>query len=367
MQQNKQTHNEFFHFVFCNPGRRLHEMHMNDPIAARSGNRPVTSYDVARTAGVSQSAVSRCFTPGASVSKSTRAKVMQAVEALGYRPNAIARSLITRRSNMVAIVVANMSYHPELTASLSRHFSARGLHILLFTIDHESDACRIVDQIWQYRVDGVIAAVHLQREMVESFAKRKLPLVFINRLYTDVPANSVVCDHVAGERLVVDRLLAAGHRSFGIVAGPDDSVVSAQRVEEAVRRLRDAGISEITLTAGDFDYHSGREAMRSLVSKAGEAPDAVICANDMMAIGCVDEARHGLNLKVPDDVSIVGFDGLGPARWASYDLVTVRQPLDAMAEAAVDMILARADDPLMTAEKRVFSGELIEGTSARLG
>jgi DNA-binding LacI/PurR family transcriptional regulator len=157
-------------------------------------NKPVTSYDVARAAGVSQSAVSRCFSPGSSISKATRAKVVAAADALGYRPNAIARSLITQRSSMVAIVVANIGFHPEMTAWLSRCFTARGLHVLLFTLEHEGDADRVVDQIWRYRVDGVVAAVHLPSHYVEAFAARRTPLVFLNRLYRDVPANSVCCD-----------------------------------------------------------------------------------------------------------------------------------------------------------------------------
>ncbi len=328
--------------------------------------RDVTSYDVARHAGVSQSAVSRCFNPGASISKATRNKVLAAAEALGYRPNAIARSLITQRSNMVAIIVANIGYHPELTASLSRHFSERGLHILLFTIDHESEADRVVDQIWQYRVDGVIAAVHLPRRHVETFAKRQMPLVFINRLYRDLPANSVCCDQVEGERLLVDRLLASGHKRFAIVSGPPDSAVSGLRVEEAVQRLGAAGIDDVTILVGAFDYESGRRAMAQLFDTTATPPDAVICANDMMAIGCVDAARFDLGLVVPDEVSIVGFDGMGPAAWASYELVTIRQPLDLMVAAAADMVLARVENPALAAERRVFSGELVGGRSARL-
>ena len=105
--------------------------------------------------------------------------------------------------------------------------------------------------------------------------------------------------------------------------------------------------------------------MREL-AKAKEIPDAVICANDFTAIGCIDEARHGLKLRVPEDVSIVGFDGVAPGRWTSYDLVTVRQPTHAMVNAAIDMLMARIDDPDLAMEKRSYSGELVLGSSARL-
>lgn len=290
---------------------------------------------------------------------------MKAIDSLGYRPNAIARSLITQRSNMVAIVVANIGFHPEYTAYLSRSFSARGLHVLLFTLDHEADADRVMDQIWQYRVDGVIAAVRLPPQHIEMFAERRTPLIFLNRVYADMPVNSVCCDQAEGERMLVDRLIAAGHRRFGIIKGPVDSVVSSQRVDEAVARLRANGIADVTLVAGDFDYESGKRAFHTLVGLMG-VPDAVVCANDMMAIGCMDAARYDLKLRVPDDVSVVGFDGMAQAYWASFDLVTVRQPTEAMVEAAVDMLMARVENPDLGTEKRMFSGELVTGTSARL-
>ena len=327
----------------------------------------MTSYDVAARAGVSQSAVSRCFSPGGSISDRTRAKVKAAADELGYRPNAIARSLITQRSNMVAIIVANIDFHPQLTALLSRCFTARGLHILLFTLEHERDADRVVDQIWQYRVDGVVAAVHLPPRHVEAFAGRRTPLVFLNRLYRDLPTSSVCCDQVEGERMLVDRLVAAGHRRFGVVAGPSDSQIGEERVAEAVRRLRETGIADIAHARGEFDYDSGRRAFHRLAADGGgRPPDAVLFANDSMAMGGMDAARYDLGLRVPDDVSVVGFDGQPQAVWASYDLVTVRQPLFAMVDAAADMLLARVEEPDLGAERRMFSGELVTGTSARI-
>lgn len=329
--------------------------------------KPVTSYDVAALAGVSQSAVSRALTPGGSVSQMTRARVMAAVSELGYRPNAIARSLITQRSNMVAIIVANIDFHPELTAHLSRALAARGQRVLLFTLEHEAEADHVIDQIWQYRIDGVIAAVTLPLQHIALLNKRGTPLVFINRTYGDVPTNSVCCDQTAGERMLVDRLVASGHKRFGIIKGPADSVVSAQRVDAAIDRLRRVGIDDATIVMGTFDYASGRAAVNEMANvKSATLPTAILCANDMMACGALDAARYDLHLSVPGDISIVGFDGLALGSWASYDLVTIRQPTRAMVEAAVDMLIARFDDPTLGAETRMFAGTLIEGNSARL-
>ena len=334
------------------------------PATDAAAGRVVTSYDVARLAGVSQSAVSRCYKPGASVSAKTRASVMKAADTLGYRPNAIARMLFTKRSNLVAVVVTNLGSNPDFASTLSRLTARRDLNILFFTLDHEDEADRVVERLWQYRVDGVLAAATLSSRHIDVLRERDVPLIFLNRRAGDSDVNSVCCDQAAGERMLVDRLIASGHQRFAIIAGPDDSTVSDQRVAAATERLAAAGLPAPRIVVADFSYEGGRQAVRELC--VGAAPDAVICANDMMAIGCIDEARHGLGLRIPHDVSVVGFDGLAPGRWLGYDLTTIRQPTEAMVSAALDMLVARIDDPALGAERRTLSGEFVPGGSARL-
>ncbi|MEM9314302.1 MAG: LacI family DNA-binding transcriptional regulator [Pseudomonadota bacterium] len=334
----------------------------------RLSNRLPTSYDVARHAGVSQSAVSRCFKPGASVSKKMRERVMRSVEELGYRPNAIARGLITRRSNMVAVIVSNLRYYPEVLSELSRRLAARDVHVLLFDLDQESDLAAVFDQIWQYQVDGVIAAAHLEPQQIKQFEKRRTPLVMYNRSYQDIGVSSVSCDQAEGERKLVDLLVEQGsHDSVAIIGGPPDSVVSMQRTEGALTRLRELGIQDVIREAGDYSYDSGRHAIRRLLQKRDVPPTAVICANDRMAMGVVDELRFHLDLDVPGDVSVVGFDGARSAQWLSYDLATIEQPVESMAEAAVSMLLQRIDNDGHPPEKRTFSGVLRAGSTVRAG
>jgi DNA-binding LacI/PurR family transcriptional regulator len=322
---------------------------------------------VARHAGVSQSAVSRCFKPGASVSKKMRERVMKSVRELGYTPNAIARGLITRRSNMVAVIISNLNFYPEVLSELSNRFSERGVHVLLFTLDHESDVSRILDQVWQYQVDGVVAAAHLEPEQIGQFTERQIPLVFYNRSYFDIPVSSVCCDQVEGERMLVNLLAGSGeHTSFAIIGGPADSVVSMQRTRGAIDHLRALGFGDITEAAGDYSYSSGRRALQQVIEDRGGAPDAIICANDMMAMGVMDELRYHLDLDVPGDVSVVGFDGVRAARWSSFDLATVEQPVESMTVAAVSMLMERIDNDSMPPEKRTFSGVLRAGTTVRV-
>lgn len=329
----------------------------------------VTSYDVAKRAGVSQSAVSRCFMPGASASVRMRERVRRAADELGYTPNAIARSLITRRSNLIAVLISNLTslYYPEVLSELSAHASAQGERILLFVVPHESDIDQILDQVLQYQVDGVIAAVRLNAEQVVAFNRRRIPVVFFNRYLRDTPVNAVCCDQIDGARILVTRLHNAGHRRFGVIAGPVDSVVGEERLRATLEKLAEFGIRNASVVRGEYDYDSGKRGLHELIKLGRRPPQVAVCANDVMAIGCIDAARFDLGLSVPDDLSVVGFDGVGPSTWASYQVTTVRQPVRRMAEATLTLLMDRIADPALPPEKRVLAGQLVAGNSAKLG
>ncbi|WP_425228908.1 LacI family DNA-binding transcriptional regulator [Sphingomonas sp.] len=338
-----------------------------EPEHAGRARRP-TSYDVALLAGVSQSAVSRCFRTGSSIAPATRAKVLRAARELGYQPNAIASGLITKRSNMVAVIISNLTnlYYPEVLASLSAKLDAQGVRVLLFALANEGDVDAALDQVWRYRVDGAIAAARLSPDQLRRFARHRVPVVLYNRFGEEVSVATVCCDSIGGERLLVDGLLAAGHRRFGVIGGPEDSYVARQRVEGALARLAEAGITP-AVTGGAFDHDSGVAGLRRLMTMSDNRLDAVVCANDLMAIGAIDAAREVYGLNVPRQLSIVGFDGVSPAAWASYRLTTVRQPVERMTDAAVAMLMERVADPDLPPEVRTFAGTFQPGGSARLG
>ena len=339
------------------------------PARKPKSSRAATSYDVAKKAGVSQSAVSRCYKTGASVSAKTREKVRIAAEALGYEPNAIARSLITRRSNSVAVIISNLTnlYYPEVLAQLGQRFSKRGIRVLLFALESESDTEEALQQIWQYQVDGVVAAANLSEEQIAEFTRRRKPLVFYNRFSDSHSASSVCCDQAEGAEALASGLVESGHKSAAIICGPRDSVVGREREEASEKKLRELGISDLLIVDGDFSYESGVAAVAEILEQRGTMPDAIMGANDMIAIGAIDALRFEHGLKVPEDVSVVGFDGVGPANWLSFDLSTVRQPVGRMTEAAVTMLIERIENPEIANEKRIFSGIVVRGTSAQLG
>lgn len=341
-------------------------MSQDQGLRAASRNGP-TSYDVARRAGVSQSAVSRCFKAGASVAPATRERILQAADDLGYAPNAIAQGLITRRSNLVAVVISQSTnlYYPEVLSELTHRLNARDMRVLLFTLQSEHEVAATLTQVWRYRVDGVIAAAYLDAQALRQFETRGVPLVLYNRQGEGAHVASVSCDSYAGERMIVDLLAEAGRRRFGVITGPPDNFVSRERVRGAVDRLEELGLVH-DVVEGAYDYQSGETGLHQLMRDTRGGLDALICASDLMAIGAMDAARHGLGLGVPEDLSVVGFDGVGPAAWTSYALTTVRQPVRRMTEAAVTMLLERIEHPDLSPERRLFVGELVEGRSARL-
>jgi DNA-binding LacI/PurR family transcriptional regulator len=164
----------------------------------------------------------------------------------------------------------------------------------------------------------------------------------------------------------VNGLVRAGHKSFGIVGGPEDSLVGEERSRGCLDALKQHNIREVVRVRGDYTYEGGRRALGELIRELGKVPEAVICAADVMAFGCLDAARFERQLRIPDDISVVGFDGVEPGGWSSYRLATIRQPVRRMAEAVVALLVDCLADPERPPEKRVFSGTLIPGQSARL-
>lgn len=331
--------------------------------------RRVTSYDVASLAGVSQSAVSRCFQPGASVSKSTYARVMQAAKELDYTPNAAARSLMTRRSNQVALIISHVVtlHFPEVLAEMSSQFGRLGMRLLLFPLPREGEVGAALAEVWQHQVDGVVVAARLTPAQVAEFKRRGLPFVLFNRDLDDSTVNAVVCDQAAAARLLVSRLASAGHKKFAMIDGPRDSVIAQERSAGAARRLGELGLAPPLVVSGSYDYASGARGLREIVARLGHLPDVIICGNDVIAIGCLDTARHDMKLAVPEALSVTGFDGIAQASWLSYNLTTLRQPMPAMVGAVAEILGGLIRNTRPAPEQRLFAASVVDGATARLG
>jgi DNA-binding LacI/PurR family transcriptional regulator len=330
-------------------------------------NKKVTSYDVAREAGVSQSAVSRVFRPGLSVSQKTRDKVMTAANRMGYRPNAIARMLITKQSGMVAVIVssrANVNY-PEVLSQVSKQLAAQNKRVLLFTLDDPDGVDELFEQIWTFQVDGVIAlAAHFESHRLAQFEEHDIPVVLYNRNVPDAMANTVCCNHELGIKQLIAELEKNNPKKYLVLSGPKDSDVANERREIAISLLKQFDVEDVSILYGDYSYQSGRDCLAKWLLK-NPAPDAIICSNDTMAIGVIDEARENHNINIPNDISVVGFDGITSSTWLSYQITTIKQPVEQLVKAAVAMLLERIETPDLPPEARVLTGVLIKGNSVK--
>ncbi|MEM7026160.1 MAG: LacI family DNA-binding transcriptional regulator [Pseudomonadota bacterium] len=330
----------------------------------------VTSSDVARRAGVSQSAVSRAFTPGASVSSTMRAKVLQAAEELDYRPNALARSLITQRSRIVGIALAYLDnqYYPMALEKLSRRLQDDGYHTMVFFALNKEPADALVATFLQYQVDAVIlASCALSTPWVAACERAGVPVVLFNRSHIEPQFSAVTSDNVDGGRKVAEFLLAGGHERIGYIAGWEGA--STQRDREAGFRagLAAAGREHCARTVGDYADEPSRQAARAMFDRpAKERPDAVFVANDHMALIVMDVLRYELGLRIPQDVSVVGYDDVPQAAWPAYALTTLRQPVNRMVESTVRVLLERIERPDAPPERVEIKGPLMIRDSARV-
>lgn len=293
-----------------------------------------------------------------------RDKVMEAAKALNYQPNAIARGLITRRSNLVAVLVSSQMnfYYPEVLFQLTNQFSKQGLRVLLFTINEEADVEAAINQVWQYQADGVISASYLSVEQHKILEDRDIPVVMFNRYFGDYPSNTIWCDPEDATKTMVRHLRDFGHTKFGLIEGPDYSMVNRERMLHVRKAIKAQGGKIVAKARGNYRYESAANAAQALMASE-PTPTAIIAANDMMAMGALDELKNVMGRSVPGDISVAGFDGIGAARFASYELTTIRQPIGRMAEAAVAMMLSRIEKPETSSEKRVLAGSFIQGTS----
>lgn len=333
-------------------------------------NEKVTSQDVARLAGVSQSAVSRVFTPGTSVSKKTAEKVRAAAEELGYRPNILARSLITGRSRVIGLVVAYLEnyFYPEVVERLSAELQKEGYHVLVFisSLSSTETVDKVAQEILDYQVDGIVLA---SASMSSTLAARCLatgvPVVLFNRMQDDPSFSAVTTDNRAGGRALADLLVSAGHRSFGYIAGYEQASTQRDREQGFREGLAAAGFSLMAREVGNFVFEQAQDATRRMFSQP-DRPEAVFVGNDHMAFAAMDVLRFELGLRVPEDVSVVGFDDVPPAKWPSYNLTTVQQSVVDMVRETVTTLLDSIENRADLPRRVVLPSRLVIRGSARL-
>lgn len=293
-------------------------------------NRAVSARDVAALAGVSRAAVSRCFTPGASISPETRSRIMAAADQLGYQVNRLASGLIRNESGIVALIAAEIAtpYRSELLAALTQALQQEGKVALVINTDR-SDASveRALRQAISYRTDAAIFLSGMpDRSLAETCLRNGMRLVLINR-DEDRPGSLRVRlrDAEAGARAVAV-LTGAGCRSLALATSNADTPSLLERAR-GFREAADAtGIDWIEMRGGPTSYETGQDLGMNLLTRS-DRPDGIFCTTDLMACGVADVARWRLGLQIPQELSLIGFDDIAQSAWDGYDLTTFRQPI----------------------------------------
>ena len=269
--------------------------------------------------------------------------------------------------SLVALIIARATTlaYPELLPELARALQARDMRFVLHLIEHEHDTDEAMSAIEQLNVAGVMAAARPSEQEIARYAERGVPLLLYNCHAQGPTVDSVSCDHAACGLELASLLLQAGHRRFGLIASPEDSLVGVERLGGALQALRKGRALAIEVEPGDYSYASGAAALDALFLRMKPKPSAIIAMNDAMAIGALDRARD-LQVRIPRDLSVVGIDGTETARLPSYQLTTMRQPLPVLATTAVELLCNRISSPGRLPEIRLYGAELIEGRTARL-
>jgi DNA-binding LacI/PurR family transcriptional regulator len=328
----------------------------------------VTAAEVGRRAGVSQSAVSRAFSPGKSISSKTRQKVLAAADELGYRPNLIARSLMTRRSNIVGLAVAPLEnpFYAALVKELAQGLRPSGRHLLLFPAASQTEPDPQIEEVLSYHVDALIlASTTLSSTLANRCRSLGVPVLLINRASPLEGVSTITGENHRGGETIARFLLAGGHRRIAYIAGLEHTSTSRDREAGLVEGLRQGGVELFARAVGDYSVERAVAAARALLD-APERPDAIFVANDYMALPVIQLIRGEYGLRVPEDISLVGFDGIPEAGYSGSGLTTYSQPVAGFVAGALSVLDSLIENTGALGSGVQVEGQLIVRSSARL-
>jgi DNA-binding LacI/PurR family transcriptional regulator len=335
--------------LHCN-GPRVKEAEIKKTIQQTDGGRPLpTIAEVARLATVSTATVSRVVNGSPNVRPATREAVLAAIEQLGYTPNRAARTLVTRRTDTIALVVSESEtrvfsdpFFPSIVRGISAALAQTELQLLLLMARDDREHAKVERYVRQGHVDGVILmSLHGDDPLPKTLPRLGVPTVLVGRPRRDERLPWVDADNRGGARAATAHLLARGRKNVATITGPLDMTVGVDRFDGYRDALREAGrrFRKVLVAHGDFGKESGAHAVRALAERAPDM-DAVFVANDPMAIGAL-EALRSLGRRVPDDVAVIGFDDIADAALTDPPLTTVSQPLEEMTKALAELLLQR--------------------------
>ncbi len=332
---------------------------------SRATTRP-TIIDVAAAAGVSKSLVSLVMRGAASVSAEKRQLVLQVAAELGYRPNAAARSLVQQRSQVLGIVLSDLHnpFFAEVIDGVQAQAGIQGYSAIMSLVDHRASERKALDTLLELRVDGLILASPMLDVHTINAAAAEVPVVLVARRSRMTSIDSVANDDLSGARLIVEHLAELGHERIAHIDG-GGGAGAAERSKGYLKAMERLGLARFSrVVPGAYSDDGGRQGVAALFG-SGDPPTAIFVANDIAALG-VMSALALRGLRVPDDVSVVGYDNTALAAVSQINLTTVDQPRPDMGRTAVTLLLERFAGRRDTARHVVIPPRLVvRGTTTR--
>lgn len=311
---------------------------------ARDVPRKPTSFDVARLAGVSRSAVSRAFTPGARIAPETKEKVARAAEELGYRVNSLARGLQQDHSGLVGLVASRLDtpLRSHQVARLSEHLIRKGFKPMLITAEQPDDVGSLIESLLGYNMAGVIFTSDTPPPaLIEDCARFGLPVVLINRPGTTGWGDRVVADNEMAGAMAAQVLIDCGARRLGCLMPRTQTYSVSGRAKAFIGHARRLGHPVETILADDQSHARSRASIAATDRAILDRIDGLFCATDLMALGALDALRLDLGIAVPGQMQVLGFDDIEQAGWGAYDLSTIRQDIEAQAATVIRLLIER--------------------------
>lgn len=321
----------------------------------------ITIADVAQAAQVSRSAVSRTFTEGASVAPQTRERVERAARELGYRPNALARSLSKQTPQLVAFVSGYIdnfydAHYHDLILSELQNAGLRVLHV--HTGNKLPVGQALLDALDFPVAVAVIAAGSIDEKSVQECLRLNTPLVLCSGAMAMEGVDCINSDNHGGMELAVGHLVARGCRRIAYIGGTPGLFSARERLDGFLDSMKRHALGAHSVSEGGFTFEGGLAAARVLLSNSSDLPDGLVCANDAMALGAL-MAAHEASLKIPDQLAIIGFDDIPLAAWPGHLLSTIANPIQAKAMAIRERVMLRMHEPHSASADLRFPTRLI--------
>ncbi|OUM02149.1 LacI family DNA-binding transcriptional regulator [Variovorax sp. JS1663] len=323
----------------------------------------VTIRDVAQAAGVHVSTVSRALNPQkrALISEEVLRVVEEAAQRLGYRPNRAASALRTGRTHTIGVLVPDITnaVFPPILQGIEASASARGYFVFVTNVVDHALARPIIERMLAQQVDGVVLAIATRDDPLLDFLRQVgMRAVLVNRADESGRLPAVVSDDRLAMKLAVDHLVGAGHRRIAHLAGPQNVPTGVARRQGVEQALRDRGLTLAAVAECDsYSREAGRRAMAQLLAQP-ERPEAVVCCNDLVALGAYDEMR-AQGLRVPHDISITGHNDMPLVDMVDPPLTTIRLPHRELGWRAAEMLFDEIEGRALSASTVVLRPELV--------